>query len=205
MRAGPGAPMRITIPTTIPGGSRWVDLDGARIALVSGANERLLTLSREYGSRLTVSHAGTDLVGTFTNGQVPNVADVLSSLRHPAGGNGCTTAPGPAASHNCIILKGDGEMVESANSNYLYYNAAGPNVCDRHHQFMYTTLTGRVVTESVSPPGCINSVAMVVTGDYVTLPGPRRLVKPGTKFCTRVKNSATAQKWSEWACMDIKK
>lgn len=123
----------------------------------------------------------------------------------PMSANGCTTAPGPtgAGTHNCVIVNGSGNHIDSAYSQYYYTQPVGPAVCDRHHQFMFTDIWGNVVIRDVNPGGCINSGAMVVTGDSVSLPDAPFYVQGNTGFCTRVLNNQTGGLWSPWSCVDI--
>jgi len=123
----------------------------------------------------------------------------------PMSANGCTAAPGPtgAGTHNCVVVNGSGHHIDSAYSQYYYTQPVGPAVCDRHHQFMFTDIWGNVVIRDVNPGGCINSGAMVVTGDSVSLPDAPFYVQGHTGFCTRVLNNRTGGSWSPWACVDI--
>lgn len=117
----------------------------------------------------------------------------------------CTTAPGASGtgSHNCVVVHGDGNRIDSAYSEYYYAQPVGPSVCDRHHQFQYTDGWGTVITREVDPGGCINSGAMVATGDYVSLPEAPTYAMSGTSFCTRVMNDQTGGMWSPYSCIGI--
>ena len=117
---------------------------------------------------------------------------------------GCTTAPGPtgAGAHNCINVQGNGTRVDAAYSQYYYSTPIGTPVCERKHQFLYTKSDGTVVNTEVGAGDCINSVAMVATGDYLSLPAAPLYAKSGTSFCTRANNSATGGAWTPYACIN---
>lgn len=147
------------------------------------------------------SEISSESVGSTSNDQVPEQNGEVA----PMSADGCTTAPGPAGSgsHNCVVVNGNGTRIDSAYSQYYYAQPVGPAVCDRHHQFLYTAANGEEITRQVDPPGCINSLAMVATGDSVSLPEAPLDAQAGTGFCTRAMNNQTGGLWTPWACIDI--
>lgn len=121
-----------------------------------------------------------------------------------ASADGCTSAPGPAATQHCIVVHGSGLHVDNIVSNYYYFPQAGvsgDNVCDRHHEVRYYLTTGLVVRD-IDPPGCLYSAAAASSGDYVSFPVNKDLAA-NTQVCTRAKNSATDQEWTPYACKTI--
>lgn len=146
---------------------------------------------------LRVSFVTAVLASAFT-------ASVVSAPSASASADGCTSAPGPAATQECIVVHGSGAHVSSVVSNYYYFPQAGvsgDNVCARHHEVKYALSTG-VVVRDIDPPGCIYSAAAASSGDYVTFNIDKDLAA-NTQVCTRAKNSATDQEWTPYACKKI--
>lgn len=141
-----------------------------------------------------VSHAVTE----DADGQPLSDSDV-----QPMDANGCTTAPGPAGAHNCVVADGHNNIVTHAESKYYYAQPIGSNVCDRKHQFAYTTTSGVRKEPVVNAGGCVNPAAMIVTGDWVDLKTVPLTLQPGSSFCTRVNNTGTDHNWSSWACVTV--
>lgn len=156
----------------------------------------------------------------FITLRAPVLIDILPAARvmssdFPPGAAGsgstynCTNAPGPVAAYPavCVALAKDGNEGQGnysirIRSIYTYHDpisGAGSTVCNRQHELAYYK-NGVRKTSDLSPTGCLNAATVLASGDFVifnipTLPDRDKTV------CTRVKNSATSDNWTPYACL----
>ena len=116
----------------------------------------------------------------------------------------CTSAPGPAGAfpYECVDATTEGK-IDQVSSHYYYHTPTsmvnGSTVCDRHHEADYYS-GGVRKTMTISPPSCLNPAAVYGPGDYVIFNLPERADR-NRPICVRVKNSATSNAWTNFACV----